>query len=324
MNKSVIIFVLFVFTASCSSRIDTKNTSASIKLSDAKMPLLFAQGIISTGDYETHPAFSPTEDTVYFLKCTSDLGICAICVSYNKNGSWTKPEIVPFSGHYLDADPFVTKDGNTIYFVSNRPLHEGDSVKSDWDIWKVEINENKWGNAIHLDSPINSSTDEYYPTVADDGTLFFGSRREGGKGGSDIYTSKLVNNSYTTPENLGDSINSPDNEYEPFIAPDKSYLIFMATVPQGLTNADFYISHNNNGIWSKAKKLDVPVNSSAIDWSPKVTHDGKYFFFGSTRSKINGALPKQETTEQFENTIRDAGNGLSDIYYINFLELKAR
>lgn len=66
MNKSVIISLLFLFTASCSSTIDQKNPSASIKLEDAKTPLLFAQGIISTGDYETHPAFSPTEDTVYF------------------------------------------------------------------------------------------------------------------------------------------------------------------------------------------------------------------------------------------------------------------
>lgn len=324
MNKSVIVIILLFFAMSCSSKVDVKAPSTSTQLADAKTPLLFGEGIISTGDYETHPAFSPTEDTVYFLKCTSDLGICAICVSYNKNGTWTKPEVVPFSGHYLDADPFVTKNGNTIYFVSNRPIQEGDSVKGDWDIWKVERNGNRWNDAIHLDSPINSSADEYYPTLADDGTLFFGSRREGGKGGSDIYTSKLVGNIYTTPENLGDSINTPNNEYEPFIAPDKSYLIVMATVPQGITNADFYISYNKEGKWTKAKKLDTPVNSSAIDWSPKVTRDGKYFFFGSTRSKINGALPKQETTEQFENTIRDAGNGLSDIYYINFLELKAR
>jgi Tol biopolymer transport system component len=313
MNKIIIALISFSMAS-----------SDSIKFKDAKTPLLFGEGVISTGNYETHPAFSPTEDTVYFLKCTSDLGICAICVSYNKDGNWTKPEVVPFSGHYLDADPFVTKDGNTIFFVSNRPVHEGDSAKGDWDIWRVEREGNKWSNAIHLDSPLNSNADEYYPTFADDGTLFFGSRRDGGKGGSDIYMSKLTNNTYTNPENLGDSINTSNNEYEPFVAPDKSYLIFMATMPQGIMNADFYISHNNNGIWSRAKKLDTPVNSPATDWSPKVTRDGKYLFFGSTRSKINGALPKQETTEQFEKTIEDAGNGLSDIYYINFLELKAR
>jgi len=31
----------------------------------------------------------------------------------------------------------------------------------------------------------------------------------------------------------------------------------------------------------------------------KVTRDGKFFFFRSTKSKINGVLPQQETMQQF-------------------------
>ncbi len=123
--------------------------------------------------------------------------------------------------------------------MSNRPLHNGDSVKPDWDIWKVRRDGSAWNKPIHLDSPINNNADEYYPTIADDGTMYFGSGREGGKGGSDIYFSKFVNNIYTAPENSGDSINTANNEYEPFIALDKSYLIFMATVPQGLIKCRF-------------------------------------------------------------------------------------
>jgi hypothetical protein len=37
-----------------------------------EQPQIFGEGIISTGDYETHPAFSPSGDTLYFLKCLAD------------------------------------------------------------------------------------------------------------------------------------------------------------------------------------------------------------------------------------------------------------
>ncbi|MEO7047976.1 MAG: hypothetical protein ABI091_21940, partial [Ferruginibacter sp.] len=229
-----------VFIISCNQH-GEKYSIGSADFQNAQTPALLAPGVISTGQYETHAALSPSGDTMYFLKCSPDMNLSAICVSYKKNNEWQKPEIADFSGKYLDVDPFVTRDGNTIYFVSNRPYRKQDTLNSSWDIWKVTRNGNTWSNAVHLDSAINSGSDEYYPSIADNGTLYFGSSRDGGKGGSDIYCSKPVNGEYKTVENLGDSINTADNQYEAFIAPDESYLIFMATVPQGLKNADFFI-----------------------------------------------------------------------------------
>lgn len=280
-----------------------------------QQPVIFGKGIISTGDYETHPAFSPSGDTIYFLKCTPNVNVCAICVSYKKDTSWSQPEIVSFSGQYQDVDPFVTKDGNTFYFASNRPIHKGDAVKDDWDVWKVNRTNKSWGNPVHLDSPINSIASEYFPTMADNGNLYFGSSRNGGKGGADIYTSKPVNGEYKTIENLGDSINTAGNEYEPYISPDESYLIFMAT-PDKVTNADFYVSYNRNGKWSKAVKMESAINSDVTDWGGKMSRDGKYFYFGSTRSNIDFSLPQKENAEQFNKRLNEPGNGLGDIYMI--------
>lgn len=277
-------------------------------------PVLFGKDVISTGAYETHPAFSPSGDTVYFLKCMADLSVCAICVSYKNNNNWSKPEVVPFSGQYQDVDPFVTKDGNTFYFASNRPIKKGDAAKDDWDVWKVTKTNNGWEEPVHLDSPVNSMASEYFPTMADNGNLYFGSSRNGGKGGADIYMIKPVNGKYKTIENLGDSINTAGNEYEPYIAPDESFMIFMAT-PDRVANADFYVSYNINGKWTKAVKLDA-VNSSTTDWGGKMSRDGKYFYFGSTRSSIISLLPQKENIEQFNKTLNAPENGLGDIYMI--------
>lgn len=279
-------------------------------------PNIFAPGVISTGDYETHPDFSPSGDTLFFLKCAPDFSTFTICISYLINGRWTHPIVAPFSGKYLDGDPFITKDGNSLYFVSNRPVKKGGPVKSDFDIWKVTKTQKGWGNPTHLSAPINSPFDEYYPTIADDGTMYFGSTRRGRTKDSDcdIYCSKPLNGKYTTVENLGDSINTSGDEFEPFISRDQKYLIFMAARPRGLKNADFYISFNKKGIWSKAIKLPEPINSSAVEFSPKITWDGKYFVFSSTR-KIESSVPYQkENINALEKRINSAGNGLGDIY----------
>lgn len=280
-------------------------------------PKVFQEGIISKGDYESHPTFSPTGDTLYFIKCSYDLQVSAICVTYLKNGRWTNPEVAPFSGKYMDADPFVAKDGKAIYFMSNRPLKDGDPVKNDTDIWKVVMTPSGWSAPINIGAPVNSDADEYYPTIADNGDIYFGSPRKGGKGGSDIYRCRMVGGKLQPAENLGDSINTAGNEYEAFIAPDGSYLIYNST-PSHLTGLDFYISYNVNGVWTKAQKLPAPLNSAGIEWSPKVTRDKKLFYFSSTRNNWTDTPAKAENMQQFNRRLEDAGNSLADIYTADF------
>ncbi|ANH81447.1 hypothetical protein A8C56_11060 [Niabella ginsenosidivorans] len=286
------------------------------------LPRLLGAGIISTGGYETHACFTPSGDTVYFLQCRPDLAACAICVSYKKKEVWSPPVVVPFSGKYLDVDPFVTKDGTTMYFVSDRPVHKKDTLNSSWDIWKTELKNGRWQDPVHLEAPVNSEANEYYPSLADNGTLVFGSSRKSGKGGADIYRTELVNGRYSNVENMGDSINTTDNEYEAFIAPDESYLIFMATYPNGLGNADFYVSYKAGKDWTKARKLGAPVNSPATEWAPKVTRDGRYFYFGSTRSDPAPVPDQPQDLRGFRDRICQPGNGLGDIYYIDFKVLE--
>ena len=134
--------------------------SCSVSSIFCQKPEVFAKDIISTGMYETHPAFSPSGDTVYFLRCIPDMSVCTIYSSIKKNNSWSMPGVVSFSGQYQDVDPFVTKDGNTFYFASNRPAKKGDSIRQDWDVWKVNKVNGHWGEPVHLDSPINTTGNE--------------------------------------------------------------------------------------------------------------------------------------------------------------------
>ena len=280
-------------------------------------PRIFGEGVICTGDHESHPAFSPDGKLLVFVKMAPDFSKWTLFVSSKRQDTWSEPEIAPFSGQYWDADPFFTKDGKTLYFISNRPLKSGDPPH-DFDIWTVQYSEGKWLNPERCPPPINGEGSEYYPTLADNGNLYFGSRRTGGSGATDIYCSRLEGGEYRTAINVGGNINTPGNEFEPFIAPDETYLIFMATPTEALDQTDLWISYQQEGRWSKAVKLPAPFNSDAMEFSPKVTPDGKQFFFASSRNKHGGQFAAPEHTAEMLQRIRSAGNGLLDIYQIDF------
>ena len=311
-------FLLFLVHAASAQKIKSYEEKAPLT-----QPKLFGEGIISVGDYDSHPEFSITGDTLYFVKSGPDVSKWTICVSYYKNKKWSIPEVASFSGQYMDADPFFTKDGRTLYFTSNRPIRPGTS-KEDMDIWKLEKTIKGWSEPIWLNEPFNSDKSEYYPTIADNGTLYFGSRREGGKGGADIYKSELANGKYQPPVNLGDAINTSGSEYEPLISSDEKFLIFLAARPDDLVNADLFISYNTNEQWTPAEKLPFPFNTEVTEFSPKITRDRKYFFFGSTRNINPSTTPKRETMADVQKRIHSAGNGLCDIYQIDFSALRIK
>jgi hypothetical protein len=288
-------------------------------------PELLAPGVVSTGDYESHPAFTPDGSELYFLKSTPSFDFWTIVVSSRGPRGWEQPRVATFSGHYSDADPFISADGRQLYFISNRPveLRPDAPPRKDLDIWVVERAgaREAWGKPRHLPEPVNGPGNEWFPTIAADGVLYFGSDREGGKGRTDLWRCRRAPDStYAPAENLGDSLNTAFNEFEPWIAPDQSYLVFMGGGrPESRGGFDLYLSHNRGGTWSRAINLGDKVNSSGNELSPHVSFDGRTFYWTSTRS----LAPPAERMEYdaLLGRLHQPGNGLGDIYQIDAREL---
>lgn len=284
-------------------------------------PTIFGDGLVSTGEFDSHPAFTPDGKTLYFLRSTPNFNLWTILVSRFDGGKWLTPEVAPFSGQYSDADPFITSDGSRLFFISNRPV-AGKST-TDLDIWVVKKTQAGWSDPENVGAPINSPGAEWYPTVAANGTIYFGSDREGGKGRTDIYRARLVDGKYAAAENLGDAINTQFNEFEPLIAPDESFLIFMSGGrAEGRGGFDLYISYNRNGNWTKPENLGDKINSSGNEYSPTISPDGKYFFWTSTRGFADKTLAKRQNYQELMNRLRSPGNGLGDIYQIDLSALR--
>jgi len=279
--------------------------------------------VISTGDFDSHPAFTPDGRTLYFVRSTPNFNLWTILVSRFQNGRWSTPQVAPFSGQYSDADPFITSDGSHFYFISNRPL--AGKSKPDLDIWVMDKAGAGWSEPRNLGAPVNSAGSEWYPTIAANGTIYFGSDREGGKGRTDIYRSRVNAGKYADAENLGDPINTPFNEFEPLIAPDESFLIVMGG---GRTDArggfDLYVSYHRNGVWTKPTNLGDQINSPANEYSPTISPDGKYFFWASARGFADSPLAKRLNYRELTNLLRSSHNGLGDIYQIDLAALNIK
>lgn len=271
-------------------------------------PAVFGEGTISTGEFESHPAFTPDGKTMYFVRSTPQFTDWTIYESQKTEDGWSEPKIASFSGEHRDADPFITTDGKQLYFISDRPTD--DSPKGDMDIWVMDRSDKgSWGEPKNLGAPINTSASEWFPTIAANGTLYFGSSRDGGHGNTDLYRARMRDGAYDPPENLGKNINGPADEFEGCIAPDESLIVFMAAGrSDSLGHGDLYISFFRDGDWTPAKNLGPVINGKGLEISPYLTLDGQHFLFSSARGGERIA-PRERP--------KRAQNGLGDIYQMS-------
>lgn len=263
-------------------------------------------------------SISKNQDEIYFTIQSPNEQVSKIAFTKKKNNNWSKPELVPFSSSFRDLEPFLSPNGLRLYFASNRPLLETDIVSKDYDIWYVERKNtsSEWSIPINMGTPINTEKDQFYPSVAANGNLYFTTETENSLGKEDIYVSQMVNGKYTTPKNLGENVNSEGYEFNAFISPDEKFLIFTGyNRKDGIGSGDLYLSYNENGNWSPAKNLAQGINSQQMDYCPFYDFSTNTLYFTSKRSNIKDR--KFTSINDFVTEISKTENGFSRIYKTN-------
>lgn len=279
-------------------------------------PQIFAEGVISTADFDDYLAFTPDGKTVYFTKHRPSFSSGTIVISHFKNGKWTTPEVAPFSGQYGDEQPCLSPDGERLFFTSNRPV-TGATPRRDADIWYVEKTAKGWSEPVHLDAPVNTDAYDWHPSVTSDGTLYFVSARQAEKRANNIYRSRLVDGKYSSVEMLPDAINTDRHDMHPWISADEKILLFVSEGrPDSFGQDDLYVSYNRNGAWSPAKNLGPKINTMFYEYSAKISPDGKYLFYCHGFGDIK--LPDQKVNyKELLGIFNSAHNGFANIYQID-------
>ncbi|MCI0751748.1 MAG: hypothetical protein L0Y35_07910 [Flammeovirgaceae bacterium] len=283
---------------------------------------LFAEGFISTSINERDFAISPNGNEIYYTISTPQSSFQTIAViKKDKNGLWSTPAIAPFAGKFSDLEPAFSADGKKLYFASNRPV-QGNKPK-DFDLWVVERNFAGWGEPKNLGSPINTETDEFYPSIARSGNLYFTAQYAGGVGREDIYQAVWINNHYEKPIALDTTVNSSLYEFNAFVDPDEQFILFTSYGRKDDTGrGDLYISEKGKaGKWMPARNLKS-INSNKLDYCPYVSPDKKLLFFTSERSELPVSFESPTTIDQIKKIAEGTLNGSGNIYWIDWNEVK--
>ncbi|NMO13649.1 Xaa-Pro aminopeptidase [Pyxidicoccus fallax] len=282
-------------------------------------PELYGAGVFTTGAWDFFMAFSPDQRRVLFGRADDAFERFELFETRRgEGGQWSPPVKPRFAEQWSNADPHLSPDGRSVFFISDRPLPGETGPRASYDIWRASLRaDGEWGEATRLPAPVNdASLDEWSPAVAANGNLYFGGERPGTRGGSDLWVSRLVDGVYQPPENLGNAINTAMHELEPWIAPDESYLLFSALRrPDGLGGYDLFLSRRTPMGWERARPLCEGINSKASDYNQSVTPDGKWLYFSSTRPHT-GDVGERFDVPRNDATLRGIGNGTGDIYRV--------
>ena len=246
-------------------------------------PAILGAGVISTDAEEWRITFTPDGRTAYFARSAEFFPVSrqATILTSSWNGlAWSAPTTASFSGQHPDIDPFITPDGQRLFFSSIRPV-DGQPRK-DIDLWMAaRQRDGSWGPPAHLGPAVNSAQDELYPSVSSNGTLYFASDRPGGLGGFDIYkTSPGADGAYAAAVNVGAPINSNIWEFNPAITPDNGTLLFVGlNRPGGQGLGDIYQSRRSGGGWETPQALPPSVNTVNNEFHPSLSPNGQVLYF---------------------------------------------
>jgi Tol biopolymer transport system component len=289
-----------------------------LQRSFAQTPVLFTDNGISTERNERDMAISPDGHDMYYTLQTSRNILSTILHRTKVGNGWSKPEVAAFSGTFNDLEPAFSPDGKKLFFSSNRPS-TGTQTK-DYDIWVMERTGSGWSDPKNIGSPINTPANEFYPSIAQNGNLYFTAEKENAVGNEDIFVSRRNGDGYTQPVPLDTAVNSKLGEFNSFVAPDESYIIFSSYGRKDdAGGGDLYMSVNKNNQWQPAKNLRS-INSATIDYCPFVYKGTLYFTSGrhSVISSRQSRMDYNALMKWYDSPV----NGSENIYSVSINELK--
>lgn len=151
---------------------------------------------------------------MYFTACNrpDGKGRCDIYKSELENNEWTEPVNIssPVNTAAWEAQPSISPDGKTLYFISNRSGGQGQK-----DIWMSNLlPDGNWNRPVNLGDKINTPGQEQSPFIhPDNKTLYFASNGHTGMGGFDLFkTTRKDDGTWSEPINLGYPINTTFDE----------------------------------------------------------------------------------------------------------------
>lgn len=188
------------------------------------------------------PSLSFDGNQLYFFRTVGKFANHEIFMSQRTRQGWSAPESLgaPINTDGYEGFPSISADGTTLYFVRQNLTPQSKEIKKleqfCYSIYRsVRTKNGTWGTPERLPWPINQDCEKAPRIMADGRTLIFSSNRPGGKGGFDMYQTKLDDKGeWSNPEPLT-FVNTEVDDQLPCISAEGDLM---------------YYTYNNNDIYS--------------------------------------------------------------------------
>jgi hypothetical protein len=173
---------------------------------------------------------------------------------------------------------------------------------------------------VNTGSPVNTSADEFYPSITRSGNLYFTATYKNGPGREDIYVAKRNATGFETPVALDTMVNSTFYEFNAFVDPDEQFILFTSYGRKDDSGGgDLYLSCKDaSGKWTMAVNVKR-INSPQLDYCPYVTPDGKSLIFTSERHSLPRTfIPARATYKSVGELNKATLNATGNLYWVAF------
>lgn len=207
-----------------------------------------------------------------------------LLVSFRNDTSWQKAfGIDEWLNNFANVGAATfSPDGQYLFFTAcQAPGNYGSC-----DLYMTRKLGDSYAVPVNLGPLVNTIEWESQPCLSSDGrSLYFASKRYGGKGGSDIWVSeKQEDGSWSRPMNLGGLINTRGDEMAPIIHQDGKTLYFSSRGHTGMGGYDLFMSKKDpSGYWTAPINVGYPINTPGDEINLILNVSGDKAFISAKR-----------------------------------------
>lgn len=186
--------------------------------------------------FRSYPSYDERNKTLYFSANASSkskfkpnksdkygysedgVNVLQIYAVKKEGEQFGEPELMDFNdNNYNFTHPSISDDGQTLYFVSDKP-----GGKGGYDVYYVTKKGQGWSQPKNCGATVNTDLDELTPNIVGD-TLYFSSYGHNNFGGSDVFISLIKNGTHSPAENMGKPVNSCKDDFSFLMNSDRTF-----------------------------------------------------------------------------------------------------
>jgi hypothetical protein len=214
-----------------------------------------------------------------FARSEAEFRNARIMVAERTRRGWSAPAPISLSDErYSDSDPWLTPDGRTLYFISDRPAPGREANRTDYDIWRSTKTANGWSPPEHLGPQVNGRGQELGPELHG-GALYFSSARRSGRGGLDIYYAEVEGGGFGQAQLLEGPFNTAASESDFTLSSDGQAAMYWRSAGDG---GVIHIAYRQGSGWTMPAALPAAINAGKFNFTPAFTPKGWRVRYAST------------------------------------------